>query len=394
MIEVIRKYLWKLQRDGLCRPERVVLACLDDDLYTWAGDEVRDQFEVLKGVLEGMNINSLIFCVPEEPYYSLLKELLEYGVCVSEGTEVIVPEDCETRTFFHEIPVLNRLTVKEAIEALSKRKTAVVKSPLGILSYGTVSLEQAYVSLSSTCFSTSVKFFYDLLVLKESELLRFQQMKETGLKALKALPGPRAVGSLMKGPPGDRLELLGMMEEAGAVLVNTGLVDSFFGNISALFRDSVIFISQTGVCLDELRGAIDEVPLDGTSTTGITASSELPTHRAIYTYTGYRFLLHGHPKITVVLSMYCERECEYRGECYKRCPYRRDLFGVPVVPGEIGSGATSIVRTVPEAFEGSDAVIVTGHGIFTAGIVDYNHPVQRMVEIEKLSRLRYTELLS
>jgi ribulose-5-phosphate 4-epimerase/fuculose-1-phosphate aldolase len=64
----------------------------------------------------------------------------------------------------------------------------------------------------------------------------------------------------------------------GRYTVEKGYVDSFFGNIS-YFDGRTIFISQTASSLDELEGHLDPVLLDGSSTAGISASSELPAHR-------------------------------------------------------------------------------------------------------------------
>ncbi|NOZ25356.1 MAG: rRNA adenine dimethylase, partial [Nitrospirae bacterium] len=86
---------------------------------------------------------------------------------------------------------------------------------------------------------------------------------------------------------------------------------------------------------------------------------------------------------SVIMSMHCLRECPLRGQCYKACPEKRHVCGVPVVPGEVGTGPTGMVRTVPGAFGESDAVIVYGHGVFTAGEKDFNGPFQRMREVEE-----------
>ena len=64
------------------------------------------------------------------------------------------------------------------------------------------------------------------------------------------------------------------MVKTGKELVKQRLVDSYFGNISYV-RGETIYISQTGSSMDELEDCIDAVPLDGSSSSGITASSEL-----------------------------------------------------------------------------------------------------------------------
>lgn len=70
--------------------------------------------------------------------------------------------DCETRTFLHDIPVVEEFTSIAIAEALSERKSAIVKN-FGIISYGTVTPEQTFVSYSSTCFSIYLKCFFDAI---------------------------------------------------------------------------------------------------------------------------------------------------------------------------------------------------------------------------------------
>jgi ribulose-5-phosphate 4-epimerase/fuculose-1-phosphate aldolase len=286
-------------------------------------------------------------------------------------------------------------------QALSRRKSAIVnvdgsETP-AVVSYGTVSPEQAFVSFSSTCFSTFVKYFYDyLMYLEDCGKKRTHPDRtciagfDTVAEELKANHASMHSGDsrLMEGPPHSENKVLSMLDEAGKRLVNERLVDSFFGNISCFYEDS-IYISETASSLDELPGNIDFVPVDGSSSAGITSSSEYSTHRSIYMNRDVRFILHGHPRLSVIMSMVCLRDCELSGQCHRLCREKRDLFGVPVVPGEIGTGPTGIVHTVPKALQTNDAVIVFGHGVFTAGRNDFNGPFARMKEIEKACRDEY-----
>jgi ribulose-5-phosphate 4-epimerase/fuculose-1-phosphate aldolase len=399
MLRLLKKYSEKLYRQGLASPENVVFSALDDRLYTLSGAISPTIIKKLKKVFDRMDINSLLFAIPEEPYRSILKETVVEGVVYVRNRPVIVPEDCETRTFFHDIPVIEKLSTDAVVSALSERKAAIVAELPAIVSRGTVSPEQAFVSFSSTCFSTFVKYFYDHLCYISECKGQGLKLSKRRLKAFKEISAfanltmPNASGvRLIEGPPYDEVTAFEMIKEAGSKVVSCRLVDSFFGNISLLFKNR-IYISQTAASLDELSEAIDIIPMDCSSTAGITSSSELPTHVAVYRSLDVRFILHGHPRFAVIMSMYCDRECEFKGDCHTRCPEQRSICAVPVVPGEIGTGPTGIVKTVPKLLRESDAVVVIGHGVFTTGIKDFNHPFKRMVEIEECCRLRYYKLV-
>jgi ribulose-5-phosphate 4-epimerase/fuculose-1-phosphate aldolase len=180
------------------------------------------------------------------------------------------------------------------------------------------------------------------------------------------------------------------MDQAGKMVVGYKLVDSFFGNISYLYGDT-LYISQTSSSLDELVGHIDPCPLDNSTSAGITASSELPAHRDILQKTGHLAVLHGHPKFSVIMSMDCDRRgnCDREGECFRRCPEERDVRGYPVVPGEVGTGPFGLCRTVPPAIEEDRGVIVYGHGVFTTGARDFNQALQGLLDVERNCREEY-----
>jgi ribulose-5-phosphate 4-epimerase/fuculose-1-phosphate aldolase len=167
--------------------------------------------------------------------------------------------------------------------------------------------------------------------------------------------------------------------------VDRRLVDSYFGNISYVYDDR-IFISQTGSSMDELEGCIDAVPLDGSSSVGITASSELSAHRSIYAETASRAILHGHPKFAVIMSMVSSPGvCTIGpGEIMKD-----RIAGIPVVSGDIGTGPSGLMHTVPAAMREGRGAIVYGHGVFTAGAQDFREPFERLCAIEQTSRDEY-----
>jgi ribulose-5-phosphate 4-epimerase/fuculose-1-phosphate aldolase len=168
--------------------------------------------------------------------------------------------------------------------------------------------------------------------------------------------------------------------------VERGLVDSFFGNISCK-SGAVIYISQTAASLDALAGCIDPVPLDNSTTTGITASSELLAHRRIYEVAGGSTILHGHPRFSVVMSMECdETDCRVE-DCWRDCPRVRYLEGVPIVAGEIGAGG--LAKRVPTVMGEAGRAIVYGHGVFTLGMQGFDEPFRAMLEVEAMCRREY-----
>ena len=86
--------------------------------------------------------------------------------------------DCETRTFFHDIPVIDEFSPGAIFSALSRRKSAIIRNR-GIVTFGTVTPEQAFVSFSSACFSVYVKYLFD-------SLRFFDKLAEEGLPLSKA----------------------------------------------------------------------------------------------------------------------------------------------------------------------------------------------------------------
>jgi len=401
VISLLTRYAASLCSQGMAEEGSIEFLALDDDVYalraSGEGKSRTLEADPLGRVFDLINVSSLLLAVPAEPYRSIVNALLRWGVVRRDGRLFILPEDCETRTFFHDIPVITRADPSEIAFSLSERKAAIIMEGPAIVSYGTVSPEQASVAFSSTCFSTFVKYFHDHLTYLEECLARGRQPEQERLSTFSRIAALLEASSsgagsgerqLIQGPALDEEMLLAMIEEAGRRVVKERLVDSFFGNISARYGDS-IYISETAAALDDLAGAVDRVPMNGSSSVGITASSELASHREVYRRTEAGCILHGHPRFTVVMSMYCLKECRKEGRCHSSCPERRELFGTPVVPGEIGTGPTGIINTVPEALETHESVIVHGHGIFCTGKKDFNEPFRHMVEMENMCRGAY-----
>ncbi|MGO9379356.1 MAG: class II aldolase/adducin family protein [Dissulfurispiraceae bacterium] len=391
MLRIINKYLDKLEGQGIAKREDAISLAFDAEMFSnkpMDGDTL-----ILREIFDLMNISSLLYSVPSEPYRSIIQEIIKRDRECLE-LKKIVPMDCETRTFFHDIPVIDDFDPQAITAALSLRKSAIIRGR-GIITYGALTPEQAYVSFSSTCFSAFVKYFYDALIY-------FDKCEQTGMPVdrqymtafdevvrktdIAGLPQSPAI--LRSKPPQTEDEVIEMLAEAGRAIVTCRLVDSHFGNISYVYRDH-IFISQTGSFLDELEGSIDMVPLDGSSSIGITASSELSAHKNIYLRTGCNAILHGHPKFSVIMSMYCKEEGCDRSLCHKVCKQKRELLRTPIVSGEIGTGQTGLMNTVPPAMMEGRGAIVYGHGVFAADKDTFQKPFNMLMQIEENSFREY-----
>lgn len=385
MDQYLNKYAEKLVAQGICDPGSPILAGLDVNL-SWNRDGI--EREILEQVVNSLNITSLLFARPSEPYYSMINHL-----AVKAGNEgAIFPEDSETRTFLHDIPVIHDFSASSIVDSLKRRKSVYVLDR-GIVTFGTVTPEQAFITFSSVCFSAYVKFMTDLYYLNNRDALS----TEIALGAIKAyrdhIERKSEEYSLECGPFDEKDMIIRSMIEAGKITVDFRMVDSFFGNISYRSNDA-IFISQTGSSLDELSGCIDRCPLDGSSCAGVTASSEFSAHRRVYELKNCRAILHGHPKYSVIMSMICDKQdCVKRGLCYRECEEPRFVGGIPVVPGEVGTGRFGLCNTMPQALAGNKGAIVYGHGLFTTGERDFREAFSGMIEIETQCMKEYEILI-
>jgi ribulose-5-phosphate 4-epimerase/fuculose-1-phosphate aldolase len=247
-----------------------------------------------------------------------------------------------------------------------------------------VTVEQAYINYSSVFHAAFVKYLLDLLAdgfLLPGEKEAFDSFRRDWLRPLSA-DGLAFRGGLLEEPE----EIFKEVAAVGRYTVERGLVDSFFGNISCR-AGGVIYISQTAASLDELPGRIDPVRTDNSSTTGITASSELLAHRRIYEASGARAILHGHPKFAVVMSMLCEEKGCTVKDCWRDCDKVRLLGDVPVVAGEIGAGG--LAARVPPVIASPGKAVVYGHGVFTVGRTDFAEAFRAMVDVENWCRREY-----
>jgi ribulose-5-phosphate 4-epimerase/fuculose-1-phosphate aldolase len=405
MDKLVNKYAQKLILAGLAEktgPLSPLVGGLDDTLvWNRTGDETK----ILEQVFKGLNINSLVFLRPRPPHDKIIEFLASQALC---GNGLIEPKDCETRTFLHDLPVVDQFSADKIIQVLKKRKCVIVTSSeeaadfqgTAIIAQGTVSPEQGFVMVSSVCFACFVKFFTDYL--ENLQLGRASRESDDLFDLLSLTEGtdlpPDLTGQmgelpdLAQGPFSTEEQIYAAIVQAGRKTVEYGLVDSYFGNVSYC-RDNILYISQTGSSLDELEGCIDPVPLDGSSSAGLTASSELTAHIQTIAETGCKAILHGHPKFSVILSMDCPPKekaiCAHRDHCHIRCPKKRFVNQVPIVPGEVGTGPTGLCNTLPKAFGKSGHVIVYGHGIFTLGKDDFSQAFTTLLEVETNCRIIY-----
>jgi len=377
MDALIARFAARLERAGLCAPGQALVAGLDERLVFSRPDPLTP---VLAEVVDRLGVSSLILAPPAEPYASILEFL------AAREAPAIRPRDCETRTFFHDIPVVAEPTAAAMVQALTRRKGAYLPGH-GILAHGALSPEQAFVTVSSVAFAGFVKFFADCLAASRTGTVEAQRTAVLARVVADLPPAPPAQPpALARGPFATRTAALAAVAEAGKATVDLGLVDSVFGNVSYNL-DGALAISQTGAALDDLAGCLDICPLDGSSCAGLTASSELAAHAALARLDGRRAILHGHPKFAVILSMDCDLpDCPERDACHVACPRRRFLGDAPIVPGEVGAGPRGLVHTMPPALVGRAGVVVLGHGVFTAGRGDFNEALAALCAIEREAR--------
>lgn len=393
MDRLVKKYAAKLVAAGLVSgagDDRPLVGGLDAErVWNRQGPEIN----ILSKLFDGLQINSLVFMRPAEPYRTII------GFLARHAGHRIAPKDCETRTFLHDLPVATQYTPAALVDTLKYRKSVILApdghghdAGLAIIAPGTVSPEQGFVVVSSVCFACFVKFFADYLEALQSghAAAEYHQAFDRVVPQLATLAADSP--ALMNAPFANEAAVYQAIAQAGRETVAHHLVDSYFGNVSYRWKDT-LFISQTGSSLDELEGCVDPVPLDGSTSAGLTASSELSAHLGVVARTGCRAVLHGHPKFAVIMSMDCapqdKARCDFVDHCHLRCPQPRSVADVPIVPGEVGTGPNGLCHTLPPAIEKHGSAIVYGHGLFTTGHKDFNTAFRSMLQVESDCRAQY-----
>ena len=147
----------------------------------------------------------------------------------------------------------------------------------------------------------------------------------------------------------------------GKKLVENGLVDSNFGNISVRSYGKMM-ITKSGAKLDEITGSsVVELDIDRLSRFDDIASSETLVHRSIYCNTPALAIIHVHPFFSVIESLLIENDSiipmSIEGEYF--------LHEIPVVRG--GAGTSELAKNVAEVLKDHKGIIVHRHGMFAIG---------------------------
>ncbi len=147
----------------------------------------------------------------------------------------------------------------------------------------------------------------------------------------------------------------------GKKLVEHGLVESHFGNISVR-AGSKMFITRSGAPLDEItENSVVEVDIDKPSSLDSIASSETVVHRTIYKNTAALAIIHAHPPFAVIESLLSEDDkivpINIEGQYF--------LHEIPIVRGV--AGTPELAENTAEALRDHKGAIVFSHGTFAAG---------------------------
>lgn len=374
--QYLQQYMRCLTTERSVKPGQIAITACNETICS-VGPRILQM--VTQRIAERLDCAAVIAAEPSSPFPLLL---LQRSLAV---TETLYPHDSESRSFLHDIPLVkSRECQEECIDdicaVLSRRKGCIVEG-IGIVSRGDVTVEQAYITWSSILHASFIKYFEDLLTLGpilsgEENIVKKQKynwLKATGLIET----------GLQKRLPATIDACVREICRAGRLTVELGLVDSFFGNISCI-NNGNLYISQTAARLDTLEGQIDLIPSDGSATTGMTASSELPAHRAIYAAIGCKTVLHGHPRFPVIMSFFSEPATMIAPKM---------VAMIPVVSGEGGVGG--LAEKLSTAFQraGTSAVIVKGHGVFAIGRQGFEEAMQALIATDRNCKISYFQLL-
>ncbi len=172
------------------------------------------------------------------------------------------------------------------------------------------------------------------------------------------------------------------ISRVGKKLVNSGLVESHFGNISVRVGSNMV-ITRTGSALDEITGNdVVEVRLDGTCALDIIASSEAIVHRAIYKNTPALAIVHAHCPFAVTMSLLAREDIiepvDSEGQYF--------LGVIPLVRGGIGS--EELASNMSQALASHKAAILYSHGTFAIGRV-LDEAYVMTTQVEHSCKIRY-----
>ncbi len=172
------------------------------------------------------------------------------------------------------------------------------------------------------------------------------------------------------------------LSKFGKKLVDYGLVESHFGNISIRIGGKML-ITRSGFALDEINeNSVVEVDIDKPSSFDVIASSETIVHRAIYKNTSALAVIHAHSPFAVVESILAEKDkivpIDSEGQYF--------LHDIPIVKG--GVGTHELAKNTADALCDHKGVIAFSHGSFAVGkILEEAYVVT--TQIEHSCKLKY-----
>lgn len=168
----------------------------------------------------------------------------------------------------------------------------------------------------------------------------------------------------------------------GKKLVDHGLVESHFGNISVRVGSKML-ITRSGCPLDEVTESnVVEIDVDNPCSMDIIASSESIVHREIYKNTSALAIIHAHCPFAVIQSLLVDTgsivPVDSEGKYF--------LGEIPVVIGDIGT--RELAHNTAQALVMYKGTIVYSHGTFATGKV-LDDAYVTTTQIEHSCKIKY-----
>ncbi len=178
------------------------------------------------------------------------------------------------------------------------------------------------------------------------------------------------------------------ISKIGKKLVDHGLVESHFGNISVRIGNKML-ITRSGSALDEItENSVVEVELEGTSGLDMIASSEAIVHREIYKNTSALAIIHAHCQFAVTLSLLADFESDSDFIVPVDSEGQYFLHEVPIVKG--GIGTPQLAKNTARALAEHKGAIIYSHGTFATGkILEEAYVVTTQIEHSCAIKYRY-----
>ena len=176
-------------------------------------------------------------------------------------------------------------------------------------------------------------------------------------------------------------DLFEEMRRIGSMLESRGLILSArSGNMSVRIGNT-IYIKRSGA----MMGFLDEediVEADMANEHPRDASVEYKVHRAIYTNTDFKAVIHAHTPYAIVESMDGEdiEPVDAEGRYY----FER----IPVLDVKRAISSDEVADKIPSVIEKYGVAIVKAHGTFAAAMA-LEDAFSRITEVESACKLRY-----